>query len=132
MQGAAAGKIFFAILRHRNISSRLFRRCMLMKRIEAIIRSEKLDATITALQKLGIPATIYESKGVGKGEKYTIKYGLGTGSAKMLYSDRKTVVTIVDDERVKEAVDAIKSSAGTGGSSSGIIFVSAVEESIVF
>ncbi|MEO9320798.1 MAG: P-II family nitrogen regulator [Nitrososphaera sp.] len=102
-----------------------------MKRIEAVIRSEKLDSTVTALQKIGIPATIYEAKGVGKGEKYTIKYGLGTGSAKMLYSDRKAVVTVVDDARLKEAVDVIRDAAA-GPSSTGIIFVSAVDEAIAF
>jgi nitrogen regulatory protein PII len=99
-----------------------------MKRVEAIIKSDRLESTIGALQKAGVPATIYESKGVGKGEKYTIKYGLGTGSAKMLYSDRKTIVTIVEDERVKESIDVIRSAAGSEAGNTGVIFVSPVDE----
>jgi|ERR1051326_451300 nitrogen regulatory protein P-II 1 len=101
-----------------------------MKRIEAIIRSEKLDPTVTALQKMGVPATIYESKGIGKGDKYTISYGKGMGTAKMLYSDRKTVVTVIDDEKVNDVINAIRSATSTGTTSAGIIFVSSIDEAI--
>jgi hypothetical protein len=66
------------------------------KRIEAFISSEKLDAVLTAIGSLKLAATYYDSKGKGKGQKYTISYGRGVGSSKMAYSDRKTIVTIVD------------------------------------
>ncbi|MDQ3851698.1 MAG: hypothetical protein M3299_02570, partial [Thermoproteota archaeon] len=42
------------------------------KRIEAIISSEKLDAVLTAIGSLKLAATYYDSKGKGKGQKYTI------------------------------------------------------------
>jgi nitrogen regulatory protein P-II 1 len=99
------------------------------KRIEAIISSEKLDAVLTAIGSLKLAATYYDSKGKGKGQKYTISYGRGVGSSKMAYSDRKTVVTIVDEHRVEDVITAIRSAAAERGSSStGIIIISSVED----
>lgn len=99
------------------------------KRIEAIISSEKLDAVLTAIGSLKLAATYYDSKGKGKGQKYTISYGRGVGSSKMAYSDRKTVVTIVDAHRVEDVVTAIRSAAAESGSSSaGIIVISSVDD----
>lgn len=49
--------------------------------------------------------------------------GWGTGTIKMRYSTRRTVVTIVDENKVQETILAIKESATTG-----IIVVSPVEE----
>jgi nitrogen regulatory protein PII len=99
------------------------------KRIEAFISSEKLDAVLTAIGSLKLAATYYDSKGKGKGQKYTISYGRGVGSSKMAYSDRKTVVTIVDEHRVEDVITTIRSAAGEKGSSSaGIIVISSVED----
>src|ERR671918_2201465 len=98
------------------------------KRIEAIISSEKLDAVLTAIGSLKLAATYYDSKGKGKGQKYTISYGRGVGSSKMAYSDRKTIVTIVDEHRVEDVITAIRSAAANSGTSSaGIIVISSVD-----
>lgn len=98
------------------------------KRIEAIISSEKLDAVLTAIGSLKLATTYYDSKGKGKGQKYTISYGRGVGSSKMAYSDRKTIVTIVDEHRVEDVITAIRSAAADSGSSSaGIIVISNVD-----
>jgi nitrogen regulatory protein P-II 1 len=100
-----------------------------MKRIEAFISSEKLDAVLGAIGSLKLAATYYDSKGKGKGEKYTISYGRGVGSSKMAYSDRKTVVTIVEQHRVEDVITAIRSVAGQSGTvSAGIIVISSVDE----
>ncbi len=100
-----------------------------MKRIEAIISSEKLDAVLTVIESLKLAATYYDSKGKGKGQKYTISYGRGVGSSKMAYSDRKTIVTIVDAHRVEDVITAIRSvAAESGTSSSGIIVISSVDD----
>jgi nitrogen regulatory protein P-II 1 len=99
------------------------------KRIEAFISSEKLDAVLTAIGSLKLAATYYDSKGKGKGQKYTISYGRGVGSSKMAYSDRKTIVTIVDEHRVEDVITAIRSAAAESGTSSaGIIVISSVED----
>jgi nitrogen regulatory protein PII len=99
------------------------------KRIEAIISSEKLDAVLTAIASLKLAATYHDSKGKGKGQKYTISYGRGVGSSKMAYSDRKTVVTIVDEHRVEDVITTIRSAAaGSGSSSAGVIVISSVDD----
>ena len=53
------------------------------KRIEAIIPSEKTDSVLSILESMNIQATFYESKGMGKGEKYMISYGKGGKTTKM-------------------------------------------------
>ena len=99
------------------------------KRIEAYISSEKLDAVLTAIGSLKLAATYYDSKGKGKGQKYTISYGRGVGSSKMAYSDRKTIVTIVDEHRLEDVITAIRSAAADSGTSSaGIIVISSVDD----
>src|ERR671913_258 len=97
------------------------------KRIEAIIPSEKTDSVLSTLESMNIQATFYESKGMGKGEKYMISYGKGGKTTKMPYSIRHTVVTIIDENKVGEVINAIRQSAHTGSKTSvGIIVISSV------
>ena len=78
---------------------------------------------------MNIQATFYESKGMGKGEKYMISYGKGGKTTKMPYSTRHTVVTIIDENKVGEVVNAIRQSAQTGSKTSvGIIVISSVND----
>ena len=106
------------------------KKIMRKKRIEAFIISEKIDLVLSSLESLNLQATFYESKGMGKGEKETVRSGRGTGTIKMPYSTRRTVVTIVDENKVQETILAIKESATTGKANAGIIVVSPVEEII--
>jgi nitrogen regulatory protein PII len=100
-----------------------------MKRVEAFIATEKTDKVLSALEALNLQATFYESKGMGKGEKYRLSYGRGAGTTKMSYSQRNTVVTIVEANRVGAAVAAIRREAAkTDKTSAGIIVISAVEQ----
>lgn len=102
---------------------------MVMKRVEAFIATEKTDKVLSALEALNLQATFYESKGMGKGEKYRLSYGRGAGTTKMSYSQRNTVVTIVEENRVGAPVDAIRREAAkTDKTSAGIIVISAIEE----
>jgi nitrogen regulatory protein PII len=81
------------------------------KRIEAIIPSEKTDSVLSALEAMNIQATFYESKGMGKGEKYMISYGKGGKTTKMPYSIKHTVVTIVDENMVGDVINTVRKSA---------------------
>jgi nitrogen regulatory protein PII len=100
-----------------------------MKRVEAFIATEKTDKVLSALEALNLQATFYESKGMGKGEKYRLSYGRGAGTTKMSYSERNTVVTIVEENRVGSVVATIRREAAkTDKTSAGIIVISAVEE----
>jgi nitrogen regulatory protein PII len=99
------------------------------KRIEAIIPSEKTDSVLSTLESMNMQATFYESKGMGKGEKYMISYGKGGKTTKMPYSTRHTVVTIIDENKVGEVINAIRQSAQAGSKTSvGIIVISSVND----
>jgi len=99
------------------------------KRIEAIIPSEKTDSVVSTLGSMNIQATFYESKGMGKGEKYMISYGRGGKTTKMPYSIKHTVVTIIDENKVREVINAIRQSAKiTSQSNVGIIIISSVDD----
>jgi nitrogen regulatory protein PII len=100
-----------------------------MKRVEAFIATEKTDKVLSALEALNLQATFYESKGMGKGEKYRLIYRRGAGTTKMSFPDRIRVVTIVEENRVGSVVAAIRREAAkTDKTSAGIIVISAVEE----
>ena len=101
----------------------------LMKRVEAFIATEKTDNVLSAIEALNLQATFYESKGMGKGEKYRLSYGRGAGTTKMSYSQRNTVVTIVEENKVAAVVAAIRREAAKSDKTSGgIIVISSVEE----
>jgi nitrogen regulatory protein P-II 1 len=106
------------------------KRNMGKKRVEAFITSEKIDSVLSSLEALNLQATFYESRGMGKGEKQTVRSGRGTGTIKMPYSNRRTVVTIVEESKVQETIVAIRESATTGKTNAGIIVISPVEEII--
>jgi nitrogen regulatory protein PII len=101
-------------------------------RIEAIIREEKVHDVILALNKRGVPATFTDSKGIGTGEKYQIRYGRHGDITTMAYSNRRTVVTIVGEDRLDEIVSVIKDSAAVdkAGGAGGVIVLSKVDEII--
>ena len=67
---------------------------------------------------------------MGKGDKEMVRSGRGTGTIKMLYSNRRTVVTIVEESQVQETIVAIRESATTGKADAGIIVISPVEDII--
>lgn len=102
-----------------------------MKRIEAIIASQKVDAVNDALKKAGISgATILEAKGRGKGEKPRVAGGRGTSAHAAEFSSRASVITVVDDSDVDTAIRAILDAASTGSAGDGKIFVSTVGEAV--
>jgi nitrogen regulatory protein PII len=100
-----------------------------MKRIEAYVSSEKAEAVLSALESSDYQATFFESKGMGKGEKRDLSFKGRT--MKMRYSTRSTIVTIVDEKKLKEVIAIIKESGGTGTTSSGVIVVSPVDDMLV-
>jgi nitrogen regulatory protein P-II 1 len=102
-----------------------------MKRIEAIIASEKVSAVNDAIKKAGIGgATILEAKGRGKGDKPRVMSGRGTSAHTAEFSSRANVITVVDDSQVDSVIKAILDAASTGSAGDGKIFVSAVNEAV--
>jgi nitrogen regulatory protein P-II 1 len=100
-----------------------------MKRIEAIVRPDKLEAVKLALHDLGhIGVTVSDVKGHGvqggvaqqwRGEDYHVDL-----------LPKVSVVAVVHDHEAQDAVEAISAAARTGRMGDGKIFVSPVEEVI--
>jgi len=100
-----------------------------MKKLEAIVRPDRLEAVKEALVGLGHAGlTVYEVKGHGvqkgivqqwRGEEYTIDL-----------LPKVSVMAVVHDHEVSDAIDAIVKAARTDKIGDGKIFVSPVEQSI--
>lgn len=102
-----------------------------MKRIEAIIASQKVDAVNDALKKAGVSgSTILDAKGRGKGDKPRVMSGRGTSAHVAEFSTRSCVITVVEDSEVDRVIKAILDSASTGSAGDGKIFVSSVGEAV--
>ena len=100
-----------------------------MKKVEAIVRPERLDAVKDAIIGLGHKGlTVCEVKGHGtqggisqhwRGAEYVIDL-----------LPKVSVVAVVNDHEVKELTDAILKVARTDRIGDGKIFISAIEEVI--
>ena len=100
-----------------------------MKKIEAIIKPFKLSDVKDALHELGIQGmTVSEVKGFGRQKGHTEIYRGSEYAVDFL--PKIKVETVVADNQVRAAVDAIVKAAKTGKIGDGKIFVSTVEEAV--
>ncbi|MDP9236561.1 MAG: P-II family nitrogen regulator [Chloroflexota bacterium] len=101
-----------------------------MKKIEAIIRPEKLDEVKHALAEkgyIGLNIVGVTGRGVQKGIVHAGRAGQAY-SVDML--PKVKLETVVKDISVEEVIDIILKSAATGNIGDGKIFVSPVEQAI--
>ena len=100
-----------------------------MKKIEAIIRPEKLEAVRAALAEAGIRGmTVMEVSGRGRQMGITLQWRAGEYQVYLLPKVKIEVVVIEED--VGQAVRTILSKARTGERGDGKIFVIPVEDAI--
>lgn len=100
-----------------------------MKKIEAIIRYEKLGEVRDSLEKLGYPGiTITDVKGHGKHEA-PIQQWRGKAYKVELLPKLKLEIVVLDDD-VGKTVNAIVRSTRTGEVGDGKVFVIPVENAI--
>jgi nitrogen regulatory protein P-II 1 len=93
-----------------------------MKKIEAIIRRQKLDAVKTALSSVGVQGTtVTEVYGSGAQTSPSISYRGVT--AKQDFVPRLKVEVIVNDDDEERVIDAIFQSAHTGEVGDGRVLV---------
>ncbi len=100
-----------------------------MKKIEAFIRHEALEAIHDRLATMGLPSmSVTEVKGSGRQKGFTESY---RGAKTTIFLRPKLKLEMVlDDSDVDRAIDTILELAHTGEPGDGKIFVFAVEESI--
>ena len=99
------------------------------KKIEAIIREEKLNDVKEALRKIGIVGmNITEVRGHGRQGGVVLEGRAGTYQIDML--PRIQFNIILSDHNVEKTVDTICAAAKTGDTGDGLIFIYPVEEVI--
>jgi nitrogen regulatory protein P-II 1 len=97
-----------------------------MKKIEAIIRPEKLDVLRMHLEKIGYPGMmVTEIRGHGKQGGISQQWR-GT-EYKTSFLPKTRIEIVVTDAQVTKLVDAIKEVCHSGAVGDGKVFVSTVE-----
>ncbi|RMF30549.1 MAG: P-II family nitrogen regulator [Candidatus Nitrosothermus koennekii] len=102
-----------------------------MKKIEAVIPTEKVSIVNEELKKVGIGGLIVdEVKGRGAGKRAPVAVARGTSYYVPEFHSRTMLITVVDDSLVDKVVDAIISVTSTGSPGDGKIFIYNVDDAI--
>ena len=100
-----------------------------MKKVEAIIRTEKLRAVKSALEEIGIHGmTVYEVS--GRGEQKGLEFTHRAGKFRIDMLPKTKIEIVISDSLVSTVIDGICTSARTGEVGDGRIFVLPVLRSI--
>ncbi len=100
-----------------------------MKKVEAIIRPEKLEPVMTALRELKYPGiTLTEVKGHGKQKGVTHMWRGAEYTVEFL--PKVKIELVVLEEDLPRVVNAVVRSARTGSIGDGKVFVYEVEEAV--
>jgi len=101
-----------------------------MRKIEAIVRPERVSAVKEALEKLGYPGmTLTEVKGHGK-QKGLVQQWRGSQYRIEFLPKVKIELVVENGDQVEPAVNAIMENARTGEAGDGKIFVWPIEDVI--
>jgi nitrogen regulatory protein P-II 1 len=101
----------------------------MLKKIEAIIREDKINDVVDALKEIGIMGlNTFEVRGHGRQGGIQLVGRAGTYQVNMLPKIQVNVV--VSDRNLEPAIEAIIKAAQTGSPGDGLIFVTPVEEII--
>ena len=97
-----------------------------MKKIEAIIRSEKFQEVKQALQEIGVVFfTYWDATGVGNETHGHVYRGVAYSTSDI---PRRMLSIVVSPEKAEETVQVLLKNAHTGKVGDGKVFVSNIEE----
>jgi nitrogen regulatory protein P-II 1 len=100
-----------------------------MQKIEAVIRPERLDDVKTALDEIGLHGiTVTEVRGAGQQRGYVHRYRGAEYRVNLL--EKVKLETVVTDDQLEEAIDAIVKAGRTGEVGDGKIFVIPVGDAV--
>ncbi len=100
-----------------------------MKRIEAIVRPEKLEDIVEKLDALGHSGiTVTQVEGHGR-QKGIVEQFRGK-EYKLLFIPKVKIEAVVKDDLIETVIDAIVTTAFTGNVGDGKIFISDVKDAI--
>lgn len=99
------------------------------KKIEAIVREERLDAVKAALTDIGIVGlNVLAVRGRGRDGGIRVESRAGTYIVDLI--PKVQINIVLSDENVEATVEAIRTAASTGSSGDGVIFVLPVDNVI--
>ncbi len=98
-----------------------------MKKIEAIIRSERLEAVKFGLEKVGVNGMTITDV-LGRGEQKGLEFTHRTGKYRVDLLPKVKIEVVVMDEDVGRVIESVVECARTGEIGDGKIFVVPVEE----
>lgn len=97
-----------------------------MKRIEAIVRTERVEDVVAALRAEGVPRlTVSHVHALGSGvdpEHYRLSFEEGAA-----YTEKAKILLVCPDERADALIESIRREARTGHRGDGVVFVSEIE-----
>ncbi len=97
------------------------------KKIEVIIREDRLETVMQALKELGIfGLNVFEVKGHGRQGGVTLAGRAGAYTVDLL--PRMQVNIVLSDHNVERTIDVIREAAWTGEQGDGIIFIYPVDD----
>ena len=100
-----------------------------MKRVEAVVSTDKLDSVVEALKKTGVGGiTIFDAKGWGRASK--IAKDDKSPNAYQKFNVKSYLLTVVDDSIVDKVVSAIINAASTGSVGDGKIFIDNIDTAV--
>jgi nitrogen regulatory protein P-II 1 len=101
----------------------------MLKKIEAIIREDKLNDVKEALRQIGIVGlNVFEIRGHGRQGGITLVGRSGSYQVDMLIKIQLNI--ILSEANLEETIETILDAASTGETGDGLIFVFPVEEAI--
>ena len=101
----------------------------MLKKIEAIIREDKLNDVKDALHEVGIRGmNVFEIRGQGRQGGITLAGRSGTYQVDML--PKMQINIILSEDNVDETIAAILKGGRTGDAGDGLIFVYPVDEAV--
>ena len=98
-----------------------------MKRLAFIIKPENLDDIISSLSEMGLEATIYDVRSVGK-DRERVTSGRGSGTSDLGYTTRKVVATVVSSDHVNDIVERMKKALE---GDKAVVMISAVDDLVM-
>jgi len=98
-----------------------------MKRLAFIVKPENLDDIISSLREMGLEATIYDVRSVGK-DRERVTSGRGSGTSDLGYTTRKVVATVVSSDHVNDIVERMKKALE---GDKAVVMISAVDDLVM-
>ncbi|MDH7508142.1 MAG: P-II family nitrogen regulator [Methanomassiliicoccales archaeon] len=100
-----------------------------MKKIEAIVRTEKLDQIKAALEKKGF-CSMTVTDVLGRGEQGGLEFSHRVGKYRVDLLQKTKIEIIAQDSDIETIIETIMTAARTGEIGDGRIFVLPVEEAV--